>query len=872
MSGCGIAPNTPLNSTRGVQEDLDAATSFVHIVRRIVRNFFYSTGWAESNTAESIRTAIHGRVFQSCMFIGLMLALFLADVCVIAQVPNSTFQDITLLLVLLFFLAEFVGLCLTDTTYFLGFFFWMDLVGTFSILLDISWVYSDIDASKETFVDSSGGTQAGAGQLVVVRSVRAAKLGARAGRLTRVLKILRYVTINSKIDGGKVQVARVISNQLNNVLSIRVAFTSICVVIVMPIFEIVLYPEAEDSMSAWPRILNNDAEEYYNCVDTNCASLPSIERHVQNQVNRFFEAYKNRLHGPFSVCLGKRVGGEFACDVHSWLRYDSAFEEPGRKASINVYVEDRFRASYSLVAPYRDQAAANIGLIVLVVVVMIGFGLLVSHSIGVIALQPLERLLSVVRDRCAQIFQYTELVQKTHNTEGNDQPPAEEYDDFEEHSEFYMLEKVVSKLAAIVKLMATSKEIEAKEDMNEEDLMALGWTQGDLAISTARKAGSKTISGGPWTSEVSIVSGVTRVLPAAVLESFRTEYFNSLDLSKEHAIASVVYTIAHGSKNESYQSFVRSTVPEDRLEKFCTAIESNYQANPFHNFAHGVDVTLSVNYFCGLIGADRFFADTTIFWMLVAACAHDVGHIGVNNQYLIDSSEPLAVKYNDRSPLENMHCATLFQVASVPEANIFMNVQNDVYKEMRKGMIAAILHTDIVKHNEMMKEMGMLYQMNSEPFDAMDPTDAITSSANHMQLALNALLHGADIVNAMKPWDLAFRIANLILDEFFAQGDVEKMKGLPVQMLNDRDKVNRPNSQIGFIEFVIAPFAEIKVNMFPQLDFLALNLSENIVNWFDMWQDETQPAPEAAAKVKARVEKVHNRCVAVTRASRGLIA
>ena len=27
------------------------------------------------------------------------------------------------------------------------------------------------------------------------------------------------------------------------------------------------------------------------------------------------------------------------------------------------------------------------------------------------------------------------------------------------------------------------------------------------------------------------------------------------------------------------------------------------------------------------------------------------------------------------------------------------------------------------------------------------------------------------------------------------QGDMEKEKGIPVQMLNDRDKVNRPNSQ-----------------------------------------------------------------------------
>ena len=47
--------------------------------------------------------------------------------------------------------------------------------------------------------------------------------------------------------------------------------------------------------------------------------------------------------------------------------------------------------------------------------------------------------------------------------------------------------------------------------------------------------------------------------------------------------------------------------------------------------------------------------------------------------------------------------------------------------------------------------------------------------------------------------------ASVVLDEFFLQGDKEKELGIPVQMLNDRDKVNRPFSQIGFIEFIVSP-------------------------------------------------------------------
>merc|ERR1712203_456531 len=172
------------------------------------------------------------------------------------------------------------------------------------------------------------------------------------------------------------------------------------------------------------------------------------------------------------------------------------------------------------------------------------------------------------------------------------------------------------------------------------------------------------------------------------------------------------------------------------------------------------------------------------------------------------------------------------------------------------GIIMAILHTDVTKHNEMIKEMSLLYQMNSEAFDALDPGPAVTQTQANVALIANAILHGADVGNPMKPWELCYKIAYLCIDEFFAQGDLEKAAGIPVQMLNDRDKVNRPNSQIGFIEFVIAPMVVSMVNMFPQLDSLAMYLGQNIQKWSEVWQEESSPSPEAVAKVNTRVLKV----------------
>merc|ERR1711920_603024 len=111
-------------------------------------------------------------------------------------------------------------------------------------------------------------------------------------------------------------------------------------------------------------------------------------------------------------------------------------------------------------------------------------------------------------------------------------------------------------------------------------------------------------------------------------------------------------------------------------------------------------------------------------------------------------------------------------------------------------------------------------------------------SQSNTQLVLNGMLHCSDIANPLKPWELCKRLAYLCLDEFFAQGDLEKAAGIPVQMLNDRDKVNSPNSQVGFIEFVILPMAESMVLLFPQLDSLSANLAQNVQNWAEVWQEQ----------------------------------
>merc|ERR1719198_2507193 len=100
-----------------------------------------------------------------------------------------------------------------------------------------------------------------------------------------------------------------------------------------------------------------------------------------------------------------------------------------------------------------------------------------------------------------------------------------------------------------------------------------------------------------------------------------------------------------------------------------------------------------------VMGSEHFLVELEQFALLIAAIAHDLGHPGVNNGFLSEVGHELALQYNDRSPLENMHCARLYQILSNKETNVFQKLTKEQYRVVRKHCIEMILHTDMMGHN-----------------------------------------------------------------------------------------------------------------------------------------------------------------------------
>ena len=79
------------------------------------------------------------------------------------------------------------------------------------------------------------------------------------------------------------------------------------------------------------------------------------------------------------------------------------------------------------------------------------------------------------------------------------------------------------------------------------------------------------------------------------------------------------------------------------------------------------------------------------------------------------------------------------------------------------------------------------------------------SNANHHELLLCLLMTSADLSDQTKNWKNTRKVAQLIYNEFFQQGDLEKALGKNPEERFDREKACVPDQQIFFLDSIALP-------------------------------------------------------------------
>lgn len=229
------------------------------------------------------------------------------------------------------------------------------------------------------------------------------------------------------------------------------------------------------------------------------------------------------------------------------------------------------------------------------------------------------------------------------------------------------------------------------------------------------------------------------------------------------------------------------------LETFLNRLEEGYcrNHNPYHNNLHASDVTQTLHYILYQTGLMNWMTDLEIFATLLAALIHDYEHTGTTNNFHVKTGSEMALIYNDRSVLENHHLSSAFSLLKSEDCNILANLSTDEYRELRTLVINMVIATDMSFHAQKLNKIKKLVKSKDAKLDRTE--------------ALEMVLHCCDISNPAKPWELSRRWTMLVMEEFFHQGDLERDLSLPISPLCDRHSTYLPESQIGFIDFIVEP-------------------------------------------------------------------
>lgn len=73
---------------------------------------------------------------------------------------------------------------------------------------------------------------------------------------------------------------------------------------------------------------------------------------------------------------------------------------------------------------------------------------------------------------------------------------------------------------------------------------------------------------------------------------------------------------------------------------------------------------------------------------------------------------------------------------------------------------------------------------------------------------LENLVHCADLSNPTKPLSLYRRWVDLLMEEFFQQGDREREAHMDISPMCDRHSATIEKSQVGFIDYIVHPLWE----------------------------------------------------------------
>jgi hypothetical protein len=177
-----------------------------------------------------------------------------------------------------------------------------------------------------------------------------------------------------------------------------------------------------------------------------------------------------------------------------------------------------------------------------------------------------------------------------------------------------------------------------------------------------------------------------------ILQRVNSWNFDIFDLDRSSAGHSVIF-IAY-CYFQTYSLMETFKIQEPVARRYFACVEAGYRIeNEYHNHVHAADVMHNAYVFLTQNEFRKTLVASDILGILIAAAIHDYDHPGVNNAFLISTKSDIALLYNDRSVLENHHCAGGFYLMRQDDRNILGECRDTTSNSMASPGGLFIMYT-----------------------------------------------------------------------------------------------------------------------------------------------------------------------------------
>ncbi|KAI0822903.1 HD-domain/PDEase-like protein [Trametes gibbosa] len=326
-----------------------------------------------------------------------------------------------------------------------------------------------------------------------------------------------------------------------------------------------------------------------------------------------------------------------------------------------------------------------------------------------------------------------------------------------------------------------------------------------------------------------------------LVHSLSSWHFEPHKLPEEEVIACSYILFEALYRIENMRDTV--SVPLSSIATFLQHLCQLYrQANTYHNLQHALDVFQAVYFFLVSSGVvppvtilledgrtwrrDRdqsdplvgLLTDEDLFALCIAAVGHDVGHPGLNNAFMKNAKTPLAVVYDDKSVLEQMHYSLILQIMRHHDLSFLLDrpTNGPLFRQL---LLKTVLATDMGVHFDFMADFRAL--LDGADFPAF----------KRRVLVCQALIKCADISNPSRPYLVSQHWATALESEWSSQSLLEKHLQLPPSVKPSDSRVGEANGQIWFSKTFARPLFELVAEGIPSLEQFALQTRDNLTLW-----------------------------------------